>query len=505
RSGQIQYVNSPEFATFAHGVFVVDRTYLSWRCTRYLAQFLLYWISLWSRFLPQRQSTSFRQSVLCVTSIPDFCKYGISISRNDENCQPQQSFFGTKWPVPESAFSATVELMRDNDEIFGLPFMEVLILFKWRTFARHRWITARLVPLIAIYIIFLIAITLPGGSDSKVASGLMVLVLLYNIVRLAQESWQLVHSGRRYIASLYNLFDLVVLGFTTATAVLVIRSIPSTPKEGWVVTVTILLVWFHTLLQLRVFRPVRMYIYATVALLKHVVAFLTILGAVVFASSNALYMYLCPKIPSVGNIFNGTLSDGMAFAMTEPVDDTIMFARFHQSLKAVYMFLTGDYPSTASWGGDPMIDTLKIAFFILTTLVMFNTFIAIVSDLSNRNTEENRRRWIRELAEMVVGIERTLLWPSERENPAYFPRFVYYEADPNKVEVWRNRDAEWLPEAKSAEIYELRELVTKMEKTHRKHLDDIGAKLDKLAKPKGNRDPGNCDGRKRTVPSGSSA
>lgn len=75
---------------------------------------------------------------------------------------------------------------------------------------------------------------------------------------------------------------------------------------------------------------------------------------------------------------------------------------------------------------------------------MLNVLIAILSDVINMAREQGKRRWLRELAQVIVEIERSMLLPWERLDPHWFPEFIFYGADPDTVKEWEKtrREAE---------------------------------------------------------------
>ncbi|RUP47740.1 hypothetical protein BC936DRAFT_145384 [Jimgerdemannia flammicorona] len=371
-------------------------------------------------------------TVLCVNPLPHFGSY-VNLTYRDS------------WIHPRSPFTAVVDYLFDSDDIFDLPMMEATIMFKWRTFARTRWIWLRMIPHLVNSSAFFAAAVMvsdPVGAYPQTALALMVIVVLFSVANLCHEIMQAISERLRYVRSWYNWFDLLTIGLTIASAVPTIQN-PNLPQQNWVLSLTVILVWVHTLLQLRVFRAIGTYVDILWELLKQVGTFLMILALLVLAFANGLFIYLRGQVIPPPAPLTGFIGNSISITLQQPMDTVNKFVRFDESLKSTYLFLTGDYSSISPWDGDPLVDIIKIAFSFITVIMMLNVLIAILSDVINMAREQGKRRWLRELAQVIVEIERTMLLPFERRNPHWFPEFIFYGADPDTIKYWeKEREVE---------------------------------------------------------------
>ncbi|RUS18553.1 hypothetical protein BC937DRAFT_88628 [Endogone sp. FLAS-F59071] len=443
-----KYISGKEIAALAPSTCLVDSpTVWSWRLlvvNRFFRKFFGHPKLELHAYLPRKKGLL----TLCVNPLPHFGSYQ-NMSRSDY------------WFRPRSPFTIVVDHLFNEDEIFDLPMMEATIIFKWRTFARTRWLWLRLAPRVlycAAFFTAAILVSNPSRSYPLVSYILMIIVLGFAGTEVVHELLQIITDRWKYFQSLYNWFDLLMIGFTVASAIPTIRH-PHTQQQNWVLPLTVIFAWIHLLLQLRVFRAIGTYVDILWELFKQVFTFLVILAALVLSFAHGLFIYLRGQTASSPATFTGTLSDGTLVDISQVVDSsTNKFMRFDMSLKATYFFLTGDYSSISYWDGDPLVDIVKIFFSFITGIMMLNVLIAILSDVINMAREQGKRRWLRELAKVIVEIERSMLLPWERLDPHWFPEFIFYGADPDTVKEWEKtrREAEGA-EIATDEVARLRE------------------------------------------------
>jgi hypothetical protein len=143
---------------------------------------------------------------------------------------PPESCFGflNVWGGPNNLSTFAKTVLYGRYDIFGEPVMEATINFKWRKFAKTRYII-----FIVLYFLYLASFMITVTLDSERVDGLYQLiillscvVLLLGIAYLGLELMQLVRYGFYiYVRSIYNWIELAsiilpimnVLGVFTET------------------------------------------------------------------------------------------------------------------------------------------------------------------------------------------------------------------------------------------------------------------------------------------------
>lgn len=265
-----KYISGKEMAALAPATYLMDSpTVWSWRLLA-VRHFFRKFFNHQMLELEAHLSKKKGSLTLCVNPLPHFGSYQ-NMSRSDY------------WFRPRSPFTIVVDHLFNDDDIFDLPMMEATIIFKWRTFARTRWLRLRLVPRVMYCAAFFTAAILvsdPSGSYPLVSYILMIIVLAFAGSEFVHELLQIITDRWRYFRSLYNWFDLLMIGFTIASAIPTIQD-PYTQQQNWVLSLTVILAWIHLLLQLRVFRAIGTYVDILWELFKQVFTFLVILAALV--------------------------------------------------------------------------------------------------------------------------------------------------------------------------------------------------------------------------------
>ncbi|CAG8526929.1 16753_t:CDS:2 [Acaulospora morrowiae] len=246
-------------------------------------------------------------------------------------------------------------VMSYNIDLYKILIGEALLNFKWNTYGRKYYFIVW-----GIYTIFLcsfvIAATLSNQIPWNVQRYLLEGVIALGVYHLIFEIRQLIFSPIFYITSPWNYFDLGAIIFPIMTSCIWLQSgtIPT-----WEATISTLLLELKFLFYFRALDYFGVYFAIIIGVAGRVFSFLVILGIILFAFANSLYLLLRPTTDysldvltdssDPNNPWNlakkyGTISDGVLLEGTSfielPDESTNMFTGLLSSILATYLMLT---------------------------------------------------------------------------------------------------------------------------------------------------------------------
>ncbi|RUS16419.1 hypothetical protein BC937DRAFT_91233 [Endogone sp. FLAS-F59071] len=113
------------------------------------------------------------------------------------------------------------------------------------------------------------------------------------------------------------------------------------------------------------------------------------------------------------------------------------FADLPTALLSVYLFLSGDYSTVSTgYGINAPLIILKCLFIFVTAIILLNVLIALLNNVYTETAEQGEQVWLDQMAALIAEIEVYWMTPADRQNPKFFPKYIYYEASVEKSSDW---------------------------------------------------------------------
>ncbi|RUS28434.1 hypothetical protein BC938DRAFT_481892 [Jimgerdemannia flammicorona] len=346
------------------------------------------------------------------------------------------------WIAPRSPFST--EAFWGGHEFFGEPVMEAIINFKWKRFARDRFLLYWSLQII-FFVLFAVSVT----KDVNLAEGditLLMIVIVMSCAFLLQEFRQLISFGWLYI-TVYNAIDLAAFILPLICGIIVWHPSfedhnPPRPLKS----AAIFILWVQFIIQMRIFKKMGIFLAIVFEIIKEILSFLILMGLIIFAFAHALFVLLREylvedtlptfegKVIPEGGGTNNTLT-----FQQRPEADTDLFKSFGGALKAVYFFLDRETYTIEGFQGNNTLSVFKFIFSLLTGIVLLNILIAMMAEVYGKTMADGERAWLRQIAGLIAEVEVFMMTPSDRANPDLFPSIIYYEGNPDDVEAYEEK------------------------------------------------------------------
>jgi len=223
-------------------------------------------------------------------------------------------------------------------------------------------------------------------------------------------------------------------------------SMPSLVIPREMKALTMLILWFHGMQQLRVFRNWGILVATIVEIGRQVTWVFALLLFFVAAFGHSFYIlvgYLegdAFQSSYVGNIVDPNTGDVTAnITLASTLDDTNNhFRNPYYALRTTWFFLQGDW-GYADAISDRTLEVMAGLFSFSTGIVFLNILIAFMTDVISETKKKGRTVWLQVLAEVIAEIEIYWYTRDMRRNQAFHPRYIYFEANTDVVKNWANR------------------------------------------------------------------
>ncbi|KAI8080376.1 hypothetical protein BDF21DRAFT_398982 [Thamnidium elegans] len=386
---------------------------------------------IWNYLTGNSKGGSTTSLKVCIIPLQNFNLYNNSVSSiiGDEK---QSSFI-------------QMALNRRSNTIFkqGDTIFEVSLEYKWKTFARTRFILICFIH--ALYYIsystgVLFSRSLyatetenefdmqhPGHITSLAIMGVSFSILVIQEIR----QFFITPYKMHYILSGYNWVDIAAFIFPAIT---VLQSLLGWDHFSEVSSFTALILWSHGILRLRVISHFGITLEIIIQLFKRVFSTLCIIFLAVVAFTMSFIVLLAPETDSffqenyLGDFTsNASLTGKVDFA---DVSADNGFTNWFKAFSRVWLFIFGVWdPITQGKAGDSkMLMAMCILYSCIIILIFFNLIIALMASAVEEVRKRGRKAWVGHFAAVVSEIE--LLWCSkaeqnDRENN---PSYIYYVA-----------------------------------------------------------------------------
>ncbi|CAG8657280.1 199_t:CDS:2, partial [Paraglomus occultum] len=356
--------------------------------------------------------------IVCVVPLPNFTRYP----------EPPESRLGFLnvfgWHNYLSPFASAV--LQGRYDLFGEPAMEAVINFKWRKFARTRYIF-----LTGIYFLYLTSfmatVTLdservqPSSRTENLIKLSSFVVLLLGIMFTGLEMMQII-AYRSYYLTIYNVIGLAS---TVLPIIYTVEVLLGSNSRRQYVGSAMFFVYINLILQLRVFKLFGIPIFIITTIIARVQGLMYILAIMMLASAHIYWL-----------LFSFT-------EVTDLVGDSTVINGFStplRSLTSVYFFMTGgDFGSITDAFGNATIVILTITVSFIGTVVSFNIWIALMGDIIADSKLDSKCFWLKLKAELICELEMCTLTRKQRQRADFFPYLIYYYANDDSIIEYKKR------------------------------------------------------------------
>ncbi|CAG8542914.1 4911_t:CDS:2 [Paraglomus occultum] len=371
----------------------------------------------WSRFFSNEHRNESYPYLVCTVPLPNFTQYP----------EPPESRLGflnvLKWGKYLSPFASAV--LQGRYDMFGEPAMEAIINFKWRKFARIRYIF-----FIGVYFLylasFMAAVTLDseraqqGNETEHLIRFFSSVVLILGFIFIGLEVMQMI-AYRSYYVTIYNLIDLAS---TLMPITYAIGALSGSDVRRQYVGGSMFFVYVNFILRLRVFKGFGIPIFIIIEIFNRVQGIMFIIAMMVVAYTH-IYWLLLSYAEITDLVGNSTVIG--------------QFATPEESLVSVFFFVTNNFGNISDAYGNPTIALLTIAFTFITAIVLLNILIALMSDVVGDAKTVGRHAWLKQKAELICELEMCTLTRKQRQRLDFFPYLIYYYAKSDSINEYKKR------------------------------------------------------------------
>ncbi|KAI7895160.1 uncharacterized protein EV154DRAFT_34774 [Mucor mucedo] len=401
----------------------------------------------WRKLFMQSRKEGKKLSKVCVVPLPHFNSYS-----NFPEDRPRNTNYGISNVNTHKDSSAFVRVALDqnSNNIFrqGDTVLEVMLQYKWREFARWRF-----VGICAVHVVYYISYSTgvlfaeelyeqsseryvikdPGQIISVTLMCLSVSLLILQEIR---QFWK-THSRLDYFFSGYNWIDISAFVFPIFTLIQLIC--------GWdnfyeVCSVSTLILWTHGILRLRVISYFGITLETIIQLSKNVAAVLFIMLLVIIAFTNAYIVLLRQQFHEYfQENYSGTFSvadngpSGEANFADVSADNG--FQDWFKAFSQVWFFVYGvwDPLNDGDAGDNKMIMCISIIFSLVTVLIFFNLVIALMASTVEEVKKRGKKVWVSHFAAVVSEIELLWCFDNSKHCRKNNPTYIYYIASYDSV------------------------------------------------------------------------
>ncbi|KAG2206944.1 hypothetical protein INT47_008413 [Mucor saturninus] len=395
------------------------------------------------RFFKKARKDPRGASKVCVVPLPQFNIYTDLPEDRPKNLEYKPDNLITY--KTKSAF-VKVAVDQDSNNIFkqGDTVCEVMVQYKWETFARWRFWC--IYALHAIYYVsyatsVLFASELYGYEEAplKIEHPGQITSVFFMCASLSvlviQEARQFAKTSclHSYISSGYNWIDFFAYVFPVVT---LIQMIHGGSYFNEICSVSNLILWTHGILRLRVISFFGITLEIIIQLCLRVRAVFTIMVLVILGFTMS---YIIALRLQLDDFFQENYAGDYTVDGSENPSGTVNFvdvsadngfSNWFKAFYQVWFFVYGVWdPINDGDAGDSFfIMCLSILFSLVTVVIFFNLLIALMASTAESVKSRGKKVWVSHFAAVVSEIE--LLWclESTRRDRQNNPSYIYYIA-----------------------------------------------------------------------------
>ncbi|RUP50363.1 hypothetical protein BC936DRAFT_139470 [Jimgerdemannia flammicorona] len=403
---------------FMYGRVSFDRNL---RLTWYRSPFK--WLLYQMRLVHEKKSKTLH--ALCIVPLRRICAFEYLNEEDDSHLYGNPPIRRNGFWSGYSVFTEIVH-SENAEAVFEADFWDVVLDFKWRSYATFRWLLICLVEI--IYMVLWAVSTNPmvqrysPNSDSPQwpawSVHFQIGAIFLGSLFLCNEIRHMIYYGpKRYFLNAYNFFNLLcyILPITISANSLQVGYMG---MQTDLTALTVLLLWLHFLQQLRVFKPIGIFVNIFLSSMRQVIPILAVAFVILLGFGHATWILL------------GTYE-------VTPNNSTNAFGSFSTSLENYYWGITGDFSGLQSWDGfSTTADVFRFMFTFVAIVYLLNLLIAtLVYNYSEASVNAGISFKLQR-AKIIAEIECFWMLPRERRNKVNFPDDIFFEARPDNIHLW---------------------------------------------------------------------
>ncbi|KAF9127518.1 hypothetical protein BGW39_005819, partial [Mortierella sp. 14UC] len=309
-------------------------------------------------------------------------------------------------------------------EFFDNPAIDALVTYKWDTIGFPYWFVRFFCQFFYYVLVVTAALTQVYNPQPSDLFGVFIAIIAMGIMFIALEIMQLVQDWRRYLMSHYNFVDIVTFVIPPIASGTQIYFIDKQDifASNRLLSFSVLVVFLHMLLELRVSRGVCKYVTIIQQAVVEIWVFFGIFaGCIVSFTITLLHLRR-------SCVYEGCMRDPTNYPRN-----------FVSALSATYFFLGGRYdPVALELSADVNEDwAFHMAMFIFlfsTTILMLNVLIALINVAFGKGDDGWRKAWIEARLRYIESAENLSYHiPGFRQTYDWFPKQIYFTASAKEV------------------------------------------------------------------------
>ncbi|KAI8976471.1 hypothetical protein BDB01DRAFT_347644 [Pilobolus umbonatus] len=364
---------------------------------------------------------------LCIIPLPHFNTYYQSDTKLAEGSIEGSYRYKSRF-VENASCEYRNQIFKQGDTI-----IEKMLNYKWKKFGYRTFMLAMMIYIV-FYVSFIAAVSFPQHIYGYVPGEIIdhpvhvvatLLMFLSCGVIVIQELRQFLIFGKReYFGSFYNWIDIATYSLTL-TSYLQLRYDHELRLQ--VGSITILMMWIHGMLRLRIFPGFGVTLEIIIQLIKKILPVLLIMMLVVFAFTHSYIYLLQDKADEFFQDFFAVDPDGLNLE-AHSSSASNPFGNAFRAFSVLWFLLFGvwDPLIEGDVGDDTMTIILSILFSFITVVIFLNIVIAIMSNTVEQMTEKGNSIWLSHFAAVLAETEMLWCTESQRHDRNNNPNFIYY-------------------------------------------------------------------------------
>ncbi|KAG0365991.1 hypothetical protein BGX24_003885, partial [Mortierella sp. AD032] len=314
-------------------------------------------------------------------------------------------------------------------EFFDNPAIDALVTYKWDTIGFPYWFVRFFCQLFYYVLVVTAAITQVYNVQPSRLYGVFIAIIAMGIMFVILEILQLLQNWKRYLASHYNFVDIVTFVVPPIASAMQIHFIhkEASSANNRVLSFSVLIVFFHMLLELRISRGVCKYVTIIQQAVVEIWVFFGIFAGCIIAFTITL-LHLLRSCA-----YEGCENNGTEYNVTKYPRN------FFSALSATYFFLGGRFDPVekemdASVNEDWAFRLAMFIFLFSTTILMLNVLIALINVAFGKGDDGWRKAWIESRLRYIESAENLSYHiPGFRQTYDWFPKQIYFTATAKEV------------------------------------------------------------------------
>ncbi|KAK3841445.1 MAG: hypothetical protein J3R72DRAFT_445496 [Linnemannia gamsii] len=314
-------------------------------------------------------------------------------------------------------------------EFFDNPAIDALVTYKWDTIGFPYWFVRFFCQLFYYVLVVTAAITQVYNVQPSRLYGVFIAIIAMGIIFVILEILQLLQNWKRYLASHYNFVDIVTFVVPPIASAMQIHFIhkEASSANNRVLSFSVLIVFFHMLLELRISRGVCKYVTIIQQAVVEIWVFFGIFAGCIVAFTITLL-----------HLLRSCSYEGCENNVTE-FNATQYPRNFFSALSATYFFLGGRFDPVeiemdASVNEDWAFRLAMFIFLFSTTILMLNVLIALINVAFGKGDDGWRKAWIESRLRYIESAENLSYHiPGFRQTYDWFPKQIYFTATAKEV------------------------------------------------------------------------